>query len=194
MAGKRAQDGPRDMEAAMAMRMGRRAACLGLLAGLAGCVQGRGNVGPVPAGIGPVPTGSGLAGAVGSVMVTGRAGVPTWAPEVSDGRFRAALENALRQAGILVPGGTGTLEAEVLEFAELPGDPGTTRVVMGAAYRIRDAAGRAVADRRVRSGYTATLAEAMQGVERLRLAREGAIRQNIAALLRDLGAATGEAV
>lgn len=157
-------------------------------AALAGCVQSRAPSGPVPAGIAPVPAESAYSGAVGAVVTpVGGAQIPAWAPELADGRFRAALDNALRQAAILAPGGAGTLEATVLEIAEAPSEPSTTKVLLVMHYRLLDATGRAILERRVSSGYTATLAQAVQGVDRLRLAREGAMRQNIAVLLRELG-------
>jgi len=166
---------------------GRRALLFLVAAVVAGCVPGREPPGTVPAGIVPVPPQSATAGAVGAVAVPAGTALPPWAPELSDGRFRAALENALRQAGVLVPGGAGTLQATVLDVAQPPSDPSTTKVVLAVHYRLVDGAGRAVLERRVASGYTATLAQAVQGVDRLRIARQGAMRQNIEVLLRELG-------
>ncbi|MBN2905889.1 MAG: hypothetical protein JXJ18_04180 [Rhodobacteraceae bacterium] len=173
----------------------RRVAAFAVIcATLAGCVQTRGPEGPVPVGITPVAAQSAYSGAIGAVVIPGGgATIPAWAGDLSDGTFAAALENALRQGGIMAPGGPLTLEATVLDIAQGPAEPSSTKVVLSTAYRLVDGTGRARLERRVTSGYTATLAQAVQGIERLRLARQGAMRENIAVILRELGSGTGAA-
>lgn len=171
----------------MSAEPGRRAVLVLIAAMAAGCVPGREPPGTVPTGIAPVPPQGAYAGAVGAVAVSAGTALPPWAPELSDGGFRAALENALRQAAVLAPGGAGRLQATILDVAQPPSETSTTKVVLAVHYRLLDAAGRPVLERRVASGYTATLAQAVQGVERLRIARLGAMRQNIEVLLRELG-------
>lgn len=175
----------------MTVRAGRWAAVIASCVALAGCVQNAAPVGPVPAGIVPVPPGSAYRGAVGAVAVPGGGGaIPTWASDLTDGPFQGALDTALRQAGILAPGGGATLEAVVLDVAQLPSEPSTTKVSMSVRYRLIDATGRTLLERRVSSGYTATLAQAVQGYDRLGAAKQGAMRQNIEVLLRELGSGT----
>ncbi|HDR27241.1 hypothetical protein [Rhodovulum sp.] len=177
----------------MTGRMGRAVAVLAMVAALGGCVQNGAPSGPVPSGISPVATGSVHSGMIGAVVQPGGAALPGWAPELSDGTFRAALENALRQARIMAPGGVRTLEATVLQVDQPPSETSTTKVVLTVHYLLRDVTGRPVLERRVTSGYTATIAQAVQGVDRLRVAREGAMRQNIDVLLREFGSASADA-
>ncbi|TCM77343.1 hypothetical protein [Rhodovulum steppense] len=177
----------------MTGRMGRAVAVLAMATALGGCVQNRAPSGPVPSGIVPVSMGSAHSGMIGAVVQPGGGALPGWAPELSDGTFRAALENALRQAGIMAPGGVRTLEATVLQVDQPPSETSTTKVVLTVHYLLRDVTGRPVLERRVTSGYTATIAQAVQGVDRLRVAREGAMRQNIDVLLREFGSASADA-
>lgn len=122
----------------------------------------------------------------------GRDTNPLWTSQVDSTSFRLALERSLSSAGLL---GSETLNgywlmAELLRLDQ-PVFGASFTVTASVRYRLIDgSSGESVYDRVIQRGYTAQLSDALIGVERLKLANEGAIRSNIEQLIEDLFALT----
>jgi len=115
---------------------------------------------------------------------------PMLASNISDADFAAALRQSLSTHAMLAPaGGAFRLEAQLLEL-ERPSIGFSFEVKARVAYRlIRAADGREVFATEIRSAHTATFSDAAYGVERLRIANEGAARENVRQFLTALVAA-----
>ena len=104
--------------------------------------------------------------------------------EVASGDFRQALESSLRATGYL--GATASaplsLTAAMLELKQ-PMAGLDMSVTSRVRYSVTDASGRIVFDDTVAATGTAKMSEAFVGTERLRLANEYAIRENIKAFI-----------
>ena len=104
--------------------------------------------------------------------------------EVASGDFRQALESSLKVAGYL--GATEaaplSLTAAMLELKQ-PMAGLDMSVTSRVRYTVTDASGRMVFDDTVAATGTARMGEALVGSERLRLANEYAIRENIKAFI-----------
>lgn len=125
---------------------------------------------------------SNLADAVSIGSVSGgKETSPLWKSEVSTADFQSALEGSLRSQGILSKEEKGKyiLEANLLGMSQ-PSFGFDFEVTMHANYSLLDAAtGEPILQETVTSAYTATVDDALLGVERLKLANEGAARNNI---------------
>lgn len=115
---------------------------------------------------------------------------PLWMSSVSDADFAAALRQSLATHAMLSMGGeTFRLEATLLDL-ERPLAGASMEVTARVAYRlVRVAGGAEVFATEIRSAYTAPFNAAFLGVERLRLANEGAVRDNVQRMLVALVAA-----
>jgi hypothetical protein len=124
--------------------------------------------------------------AVGQVE-GGRETNPLWTSQVSDAGFAAALRQSLATHAMLALGGeTFRLDAALLALDQ-PLAGLDLEVRSRVRYRLTHAAtGRTALEREVEAAYTAPFSAAFYAVERLRLANEGAIRENIRRFLRDL--------
>jgi len=104
--------------------------------------------------------------------------------EVASGDFREALESSLKATGYL--GATDaaplSLTAAMLELKQ-PMAGLDMSVTSRVRYTVVDASGRMVFDDTVAATGTAKMGEALIGTERLRLANEYAIRENIKAFI-----------
>ncbi len=111
--------------------------------------------------------------------------------EVSSGAFRQALEDSLRVSGYLGSSETAPLQltASLMDLRKpLAGfDLSVTSV---ARYTVRDASGEIIFDDTVSAVGTAKLGESFMAVERLRLANEYAIRENIKSFIERFRAQT----
>jgi hypothetical protein len=114
---------------------------------------------------------------------------PMWVSNVGNSEFEQALEASLREAGLLAAGkqaGKYTLVAH-LENVDQPFGGFNMTVTATVSYSLVErATGKEVFNRRVSLPYTATLGTAFSGVERLRIANEGAVRANITQLINEL--------
>ncbi|WP_338665850.1 hypothetical protein VQH23_11860 [Pararoseomonas sp. SCSIO 73927] len=115
---------------------------------------------------------------------------PILASNISDADFAAALRQSLSTHAMLASaGGTFRLEAKLVEL-ERPSIGFSFEVKARVAYRlVRVADGREVFSTEIRSAHTATFSDAAYGVERLRIANEGAARENVRQFLVALVAA-----
>ncbi|NQW10219.1 MAG: hypothetical protein HQ481_10120 [Alphaproteobacteria bacterium] len=154
---------------------------------LAGCASGA-NTGAmiVPGVLNDAPNAK-LAGkmAVG-MIVGGQETSPLWISQVDNGAFRGALEESLRGHGYLASDQAQTvyvIDAYLKELAQ---------PFFGFDFTVRSAVDYSVAgggNKRtipVIATGTATMSDAFLGAERLRLANEKSIQENIQQLLREL--------
>ena len=123
--------------------------------------------------------------------VTGEAAAPDLGSvNVSAQEFREALEASLRTADVLhsADDAQWALEAELLEL-EYPGGAMDVPASLTVRYRaFAREASKPSFDHTIRTGYMVPASATFSGVERVRLAVEGAARDNIVVLLRDLAA------
>lgn len=131
-----------------------------------------------------------LKGAIAVADVTGgKETNPMWTSQVSSETFRQSLEASLAQAGLfnkVLSAGKYTLTADLLKLDQ-PLVGLNMTVSSTVRYALVDAATKKeVYGKTVTVSYTAKMSDAFVGTERLRLANEGAIRENIKALMGDL--------
>lgn len=114
---------------------------------------------------------------------------PMWMSNVGSAEFEQALEASLRAGGMLAPSraaGKYMLTAH-LEKLDQPAFGVNFTVTATVQYTLSErATGKDVFIRKVTTPYTASFGDAVLGVERLKLANEGAIRANIAKFLEDM--------
>lgn len=125
-----------------------------------------------------------------SGVTGGRETNPLWTSQVSNEAFSEALRQSLAIHALLSSNNAPyRLDAQLFDMAQpLMGFNMTVRA--RARYRLaRVADGSVVHESEVDSSFTATAASSALGVERLRLANEGAIRENIRQFLEKLIAA-----
>lgn len=158
------------------------------LVALVGCAEPARQGEMVPQGISKVPASSSLSNRIASVTATGGEKTnPLWTSEISSEEFRSAVEQSLQAAGMFSAGGDLRLETFLLEVDQpLMGFDLT--VMVNARYRIVDGRGRVRFDRTIKSSYVATFSDAFMGSERLKLANEGAARENILLFINTLKA------
>ena len=112
---------------------------------------------------------------------------PLWMSEVGNPEFRAALESSLANHAMLAKG-PGKYRLDVtLSKLDQPFSGIDMTVTASVRYRLLDQTTNApVYEELITQPYTASFGDAFLGVERLRLANEGAIRVNIATFLKEL--------
>lgn len=123
-----------------------------------------------------------------SVRVETRGGAETGALDssnVSNADLKAAIESSITTSGLFKsvvqgPGGDYELTVSVTQL-EKPLFGGAFTVTFETGWSLVKVSDRSVALRKaIRSSYTATMSDSFVGVTRLRLAVEGAVRDNIA--------------
>jgi hypothetical protein len=114
-------------------------------------------------------------------IVGGEETDPLWMSEVGNEEYRQALQASLQSYGLFADygGGDYDLTAHLIELEQpLMGFDMTVTCV--ASYIVTRASdGVEVFNDTITTPYTADFSEAFVGVERLRLANEGAVRRNI---------------
>ena len=114
---------------------------------------------------------------------------PMCMSNVSSGEFERALETSLRDVGLLSNGkqaGKYVLVAN-MEKLDQPFIGISMTVTASVQYTVIDRASRKeIFSRTIAIPYTASFGDAFLGTERLKMANEGAIRVNIAALINEL--------
>jgi len=116
---------------------------------------------------------------------------PLWKSNVSDENFRQALEQSLSLQAMIAPErGRYTVNAKLIELDQpIIGFDMTVTAKVRYTVMMGDAPG-AKFDETIETPYTANFSDAFLGVERLRLANEGAIQANIKAFIEKLVAAS----
>lgn len=114
---------------------------------------------------------------------------PMWKSNVGSNEFSQALEESLRTVGLLAANrqaGSHTLSVH-LQNVEQPFIGLDMTVTASVNYIVAErATGKEVFNRTVAVPYTAKFGDSLLGVERLKLANEGAIRTNISQLIEEL--------
>lgn len=115
---------------------------------------------------------------------------PLWVSNVGSAEFERALEGSLRASSLLSANrqaGKYVLTAHLLKLDQ-PMFGASMTVTASVQYLLAErATGKEVFSRTITLPYTAAFSDAFMGAERLKLANEGAIRTNIAALIEALG-------
>lgn len=113
---------------------------------------------------------------------------PLWTSQISSEDFKKALEDSLASVQLLNPQNNGkyrlSLELQKLKQPIVGFNMTVTAVVN---YKLADAeTGKVVLEETIETPFTATVSDAFMGVERLKLANEGAARENIKELIAKL--------
>jgi vesicle coat complex subunit len=114
---------------------------------------------------------------------------PLWTSEISADDFKKALEIALQNAGFLSDlRSSGAYEIQVfLDEVQQPIAGIDMTVTTQVTYQVINFDTRErIFDKQITAAYTAEFSDAFMGVERLRLANEGAAEKNISQFLSEL--------
>jgi len=131
-----------------------------------------------------------LKGGVGVADVTGGKDTnPGWKSEVSSDAFRRALELSFENSGLLsriLAGSKYRLTADLIKLDQ-PFAGIDMTVTSTVRYSLADASSlKEVYGRTAQVSFTAKFSDSPLGAERLRIANEGAVKENIKLLLNDL--------
>lgn len=156
-------------------------AAVAVLAGCAAPAEMESMVAAQP--VAAAPKDASLVGGIYVAEVAGGESTnPLWTSEVGNTEFGGALRKSLRAHGVLSEDASGSpylLKANLLGL-EQPAFGLDMTVTSHVNYEVtRRADSQLYLGETVNTSYTATAGQAFLGVERLRLANEGAIRQNI---------------
>jgi len=113
---------------------------------------------------------------------------PMWKSNIGSTEFEQALEGSLKSVGLLAPrqGGRYMLTAH-LENVDQPFVGFSMTVTSSVRYMVTErATGKEIFSKTIVSPYTASVSDAFVGSERLRLANEGSIRENITQIIDEL--------
>ncbi len=157
-----------------------RLTLLSLCAALAGCVSGADPTAMVPESVRLARKSSRSV----SVAVTGGQKTnPLWTSQVSNEDFATALQTSIEKYGLfssVIRGGGGHYLLDVrLVRLQQPMLGFNMTVQAEVEWRLKDGSGRVVWTETTNRPYTATVGDAFVGATRLKLANEGAIRENI---------------
>ena len=104
---------------------------------------------------------------------------PMWTSQVSTGDFKTALEASLAAAGYLGENSSPmSVTATIIDLKQ-PMMGLDMSVTSQVRYSVLDASGRSIFDETVAATGTAKMSEQFMGVERLRMANEYSVRENI---------------
>jgi hypothetical protein len=111
---------------------------------------------------------------------------PLWMSQIGNNAFRGALEDSLLAARLLerVEGkGIYSLEVKLMSVDQ-PFIGASFTVTTNIRYILRHVkSDKVIFEENILAPYTATMSDALYGVERLRLANEGSARENISRLI-----------
>ena len=161
-----------------------------LAASVSACAQAARTEKMVPQNAVAVAETSPLSRIVCVTSVTGGEGTnPLWTSEVDNAAFKAAIDGALAKNGMKAPSPTACrlgVEANLLGLAQ-PIAGFDMEVTANVNYRVIDRSNSTPYYlSTVVTPFTADFSSAFLGVERLRLANEGAVRTNIEKFLGEL--------
>ena len=146
---------------------------------VAACAQPAKKEAMIPSSVTALGLNEAFRGALGTVSVTGgKKTNPLWVSNISNEDFAASLRESLRAQGYFAQRGPDGVQV-ILLSVEQPLLGADFTVTMSARYTITDAAGTTKFDQTIKAPYTAKFGDSLIGVQRLRLANEGAARENI---------------
>jgi hypothetical protein len=178
----------------MKTKIGNRLFSAGLLTAVAlvgGCASGSKPDAMVAQVVAPVHKSDGdVSIAVSGGKETSKMG----ASQISNDAFAQALRESIEKAGLFSGVTTDASRYRLTGFIGKVDQPMfglSFTVKMEVSYALKDTkSGSTVWTKDINSEYTATAGQAFAGVERLRLANEGAARENIRQALTDMAALT----
>jgi len=131
---------------------------------------------------------SGLSDKIGLARAEGgKETNPLWTSQVDSASFEQALKDSLLANGLLAPAAGAYVLKPSLVSLKQPLFGLDMTVTADVLYILREkSTGRDVLNETIHSSHTATVGDAFVGTTRLRLANEGAIRNNIELLLKRL--------
>jgi hypothetical protein len=105
---------------------------------------------------------------------------PLWVSKVDNDGFRSALGNSLEMAGLsaAASGCAYPIDVNLLGLSQ-PGMGFDMTVTAHVNYKVYDSKAQPLVLETIDSPFTATMSDAFVGVERVRLANEGAVRTSI---------------
>ena len=119
----------------------------------------------------------------------GRETNPLWVSNVGSAEFERALEDSLRNAGLLSPvrgGARYQLSADLKKLDQpIMGFDMTVTATINW-HLVERSSGRNVLQREIGTPYTAKMGDAFLGQERMKLANEGAIRRSIEVFIEEI--------
>ncbi len=113
---------------------------------------------------------------------------PLWTSQVSSEDFKQALEDSLASVQLLDPEKDGKYRLSLdLQKLKQPLVGINMTVTATVNYKLVDSdTGQVVFEEAIETPFTATMSDAFVGVERLKIANEGAVRENIKKLISKL--------
>lgn len=118
-----------------------------------------------------------------SSVTGGKESNPAWTYEITDGVFSSSIIQSLLNEGLYSIDGKYSLSVEMLETNK-PSYSFDMTVATVVNYTLKEkSSGKVVLSKQVKAPYTATVADAFSGVERLKLANEGSGKKNIEQLM-----------
>jgi len=116
---------------------------------------------------------------------------PLWTSQVSSAEFERALEASLQNAALLAPRQAGKYQLSAqLGRLEQPLIGLNMTVTATVLYQLVErTTAKTVWEKTLVTPYTAKFTDSLLAVERLKLANEGAVKENIARLISDLSTA-----
>ena len=157
-------------------------------AGLSGCATGAKSEAMVSE---KTAVGRTLGNSVSVAVSGGKQTSGVGASQISDDAFRQALQDSIVKSALfkeVSPSGQYTLNAFIGKVDQ-PMMGFSLTVKMEVSYTLVDAAsGKTVWSKNIASEYTAKTGEAFAAVKRLRLANEGAARNNISQAISEMSA------
>lgn len=112
---------------------------------------------------------------------------PLWVSKVNDSSFKEAIEKSLMNTGLYKEaGGKYNLNVTLVSL-EQPYFGLDLKVVCRARYKLQDTiSNKIVFDKEILSNYTATVSDSVIAINRLKMANEGAVRNNISDFIKAL--------
>jgi len=112
---------------------------------------------------------------------------PLLASQIGPNELESALKASLKASNLLAPSqGMYILNSKLVGLNQ-PAFGLDMTVTAHIKYELKDAASKAsLMDKIISASYTATVSDAFVGVKRLKIANEGAIRNNFAELIKEL--------
>lgn len=112
---------------------------------------------------------------------------PIWISKVGNKEMEEAVKASLKNNGLLANGNGAYILWPTIKEVDQPFFGTSFTVNADVQYILKEAiSGKIVLSKTLKSSYTATMSDSVFGVKRMRIANEGAIRNNIDLLLQQI--------